>query len=361
MSYLVLANENIMPQSEEKSIYHLKLQSAEALDYEPGDWLSVTVHNRAEMVAQFLDKMGLVGNETLTLRREGEVTLKQALTHHLELTQLNPAILNKLQRQRNLNLWPNRQAMMAYANGKDILDCIEAFDFIKPMGLAFVAMLSPLAPRYYSIASAPDTPTIGKNEVHLVYKKVVYENLSRQRFGVASGFLSGLTQGDEIEAGLIKNDAFKLPENPKTPVIMIGSGTGIAPFIGFCQARCSLPVASKNWLFFGETHAKTNFLFEETLLQWQSEGGLRLTTAFSRDGSLLQKDYVQHQLWQAKSQVWDWLNEGAHFYVCGDKNLMAKAVEQVLLDIIKTEGNLAEPESFLKNLKQQKRLQLDVY
>lgn len=361
MSYLVLANENITPLSKEKSIYHLKLQSTDALEYEPGDWLSVTVQNQPEMVVQFLDKMGLNGNEIIDLRRVGEVPLKEALSRHLELTQLNPAILNKLQRQRNLNLWADRQAMMAYANGKDILDCIDAFDFIKPMGLDFVAMLSPLAPRYYSIASAAETATIAQNEVHLVYKKVVYENLSRQRFGVATQFLSGLKQGNQIKASLIKNEAFKLPDNPQTPVIMIGSGTGIAPFIGFCQARFSLSEATQNWLFFGETHAKTNFLFEDRLLQWQSEHGLILTTAFSRDGESSQKNYVQHQLWQAKSQVWEWLTAGAHLYICGDKNLMAKAVEQVLLDIVKSEGHVAEPEAFLKSLKQQKRLQLDVY
>lgn len=356
MQLSVVFNHKLTPLSD-KSIYHLQLSGDESLTFEPGDWLKITPQNQPGLVKILLEKLNLSGSETLEIRRVGQVSAEQALLSHLEITQLNPAILNKIQRQFDLKIWPDRNAMMADAIGKDILDLLERFDFLVDMGVGFLELLSPLAPRYYSIASAPNS----QHTLDLLYREVVSACEKRQRLGVASGGLAQMTAGDVVNAELNSNAAFKLPETLSTPIIMVGAGTGLAPFRGFCQARFAESLASENWLFFGETHAKHCFLWQDELEQWQTHRGLQLHCAFSRDQS--HKRYVTDLLWEQGSDLWMLMQRGANLYVCGSKSGLAQGVEQVMLRILQEIA--AMDEEAAKNLwqswKTQRRVQLDVY
>lgn len=365
MNLSILENRCITPESEDKAIFYLtfdlpKDQASQDL-YAPGDWLTIQPHNNQKMVETMLLLLGLTGNESIELRRPGLVTSQKALTDHIELTQLNPAILNKLQRQFSIGSWPDRQAMMDYAEGKDIIDLLEAFPELKLMGIDFLKLLSPLAPRYYSIASAPDA----KNRVSILYKKVEYLSHGRERFGVTSSVLADAKAGQEFDVEFKPNPTFKLPEKASTAVIMIGAGTGLAPFIGFIQQRVKEIQAGKqlgeNLLFFGETHQSTNCLFCDDLNAWQAGGVLEVFYAFSRDQS--QKHYVHHQIESQSLRLWQLLNQGAHIYICGSQKTMAESVKTSMLALFQEYGRLDEEaaDTFWHTLRKQKRLQMDVY
>lgn len=354
MLFQVSSNQNLTP-SADKSIYHLILTAQTPCPYEAGDWLAVRCYNQPELVEQFLLKMSLRGDEPFEVRREGVMPLREALLNYLELTQINPGILNKCQRLLNLTLWDDRQAMMDYAYGRDIIDLIDEFDWVKPLGMAFVAMLSRLAPRYYSIASAP---VKSQNQVEVVYRTVVYQTHGRQKQGVATGYMMGLTPGDEVDATIMPNQNFKLPQNLEVPILMLAAGTGVAPFRGFMQARTQMAASSQNWLFYGETHAKTSFIFQSQWADWVKAGQLTLTTAFSRDQA--EKIYVQDRLWAHKETVWQWIERGAVIYVCGSQAHFAQSVEAMLKKIITKVGQQNE-EIFWQKLKDERRLQMDVY
>lgn len=356
MQLQVVFNHNLTPLSE-KDIYHIQLSSQTPLDYQEGDWLKVFPQNLPGLVKIVLKKLNLSGSETLELRRLGSMTVLDALTHHLEITQLNPAILNKIQRQFDLNLWPNRQAMMDDAKGKDIVDLLERFAFLPRLGLDFLALLSPLAPRYYSISSAP----IDEYKMDLLYLEVVSQCQERTRFGVASHELAQLQPGDFLKVEISHNATFKLPEHLTTPIIMVGAGTGLAPYRGFCQARFASDEPSENWLFFGEIHRASSFLWQDELEAWQAQRGLNLLCAFSRDQA--EKLYVTDLLWQHKKPLWETLQKGAHFYICGSKVGLARGVEQVMLRILQTEGGLSEEQAQAqwRSWKTQRRVQQDVY
>lgn len=356
MQLQVVFNKNLTPMSE-KDIYHIELLSPTPLDYLPGDWLKVFPQNLPGRVNFVLKKLGLDGSEIIELRRIGAIRLVDALTHHLEITQLNPAILNKIQRQFDLNLWPNRQAMMDDAKGKDIVDLLERFAFLAALGLDFIALLSPLAPRYYSIASAPLDP----HKVDLLYLEVVSNCQERTRFGVASNGLAQLKAGDFLTAEISHNATFRLPNSLTTPVIMVGAGTGLAPYRGFCQARFASDEVSENWLFFGEIHRASSFVWQAELESWQAERGLKLHCAFSRDQ--VPKIYVTDLLWLHREALWESLQRGAYFYICGSKAGLAQGVKLVMLRILQTQGGLSEERALelWKSWKTSRQVQLDVY
>ncbi|GKT12770.1 MAG: sulfite reductase (NADPH) flavoprotein alpha-component [Thiomicrorhabdus sp.] len=359
MQFSVIQNTLLTPDSPDKAVYNLILaykpdqNCAELTTYQPGDWLTVNTKNHDDMISTVLSLLGLTGSEHIELRRIGEVTIYDALQQHLEITQLNPAILNKIKRQYALGDWPDRQAMMDYADGRDIVDLLQAFPTLKTMGVEFLGLLSPLAPRYYSIASQADAT----GEVSLVYKQVVYEREGRIRQGVASRYLSALSVGKTIEGEFKNNAMFKLPEDPQTPIIMVGAGTGIAPFIGFMQQRAEQATSGKNLLFFGETNRIHSFLFEDELMQWQQEGKLQLFTAFSRDQA--EKEYVQDVIRQQKIVIQSQIEQGGVIYICGSQIRLAAAVEQALTEIL-SECGLDESMSW-QALKESRRIQMDVY
>lgn len=365
MRATVLFNALLTPNHPEKSIYHLGLETEAALDYLPGDWLMVSAENSPDLVDLVLQQLQLRGDEVITLKRFGEMTVREALRYHLELTQLNPAILNKLKREMGLDDWADRAAMMAYAEGRDIVDLLQAYPQLT--GLAVCHYLTPLAPRYYSIASAPKA--VGDKRVDLVYRQVAFVREARERNGVVTTALSGLQPGDEIDVALSRNRNFKLPHlleeamRTTASIIMVGAGTGIAPFIGFLQEWFLDEARARNhqaWLFFGETHRDKSHLFATTLAEWEAKG-LHLRTAFSRDQA--HKIYVQDRLWEAREAIWNLLSDGAFLYVCGDKNQLKTAVEDTFVRILCTEGGLDEAAAIRlwQAWKKSRRVQFDVY
>lgn len=363
MKFTVVSNHNLTALCSHKAIYHLVLAPAgEPAGYQPGDWLTLQAHNPQAWVDALLSRLRLSGDEPLALRRVGEVTAREALRNHLEISQLNPAILNKLQRQHGLGDWADRQAMIDYAYGRDILDLLEAFPSLAAQGVDFLTLLAPLAPRYYSIASAP--VAVGE-QVHLLVKQVVYPGPApdkRLHYGVASYAVSQLVAGDEVHAQIKSNPTFKLPEDPATPIIMIGAGTGLAPFIGFMQQRTQQAAGGENVLFFGETHRTCAFLFERELSVWQAQGKLQLHCAFSRDQA--HKCYVQHRLWEQREAMWARMrDEGAVLYLCGSQFGLAQAVTATWLQILQTLGGYDEvgAQQQWQAWRESRRVQLDVY
>ena len=363
MHFKVVSNQNITPNSQDKDIYQLVLtpQDDTLLEYQAGDWLTLQAPNQPEWVAALLEALSLSGNELIELRRVGSVSVRQALTHHLEITQLNPAILNKLQRQHQIGDWADRDAMINAAYGRDILDLLALFPVLKTWGVALLALLSPLAPRYYSIASVP--VAVG-NAVHLVVKKVMYANLAqseRTHFGVASYAVSQLQTGDVVECALKRNPTFQLPEDDRTPIIMIGAGTGIAPFIGFLQQRIADHSAGSNTLFFGEVHQACSFLYQDFLEACAAQQNLTLFTAFSRDQA--KKIYVQNRLVENADWVWSLIKKGANIYICGSQYGLAEAVKATFLELIMQfeSVDIATAKNTWQTWRKQKRLQTDVY
>ena len=363
MRLIVKSNQNMTPKSCDKTVFHLVLAPKDqtCLDYHAGDWLTVQACNQDVWVQAILNALALTGDETLELRRVGRVTVKEALTAHLEISQLNPAILNKLQRQHQMGEWSDRQAMMDAAYGRDVLDLFEMFPALTAWGLEFISLLSPLAPRYYSIASAPIA--VG-NEVHLVVKQVVYRNpliSERTHYGVASYAISHLKPGQEVECELKRNPTFQLPEDSTTPIIMLGAGTGIAPYIGFLQQRIADNSAGENILIFGETRQACSFLFGEFLTDCVAQQHLTLFTAFSRDQT--EKIYVQNRIREQADLLWRAIQQGAHIYICGSQFGLAEDVKTAWLGLIMhyDQVDLDVAEQTWQAWRKQKRLQMDVY
>lgn len=355
----------LTPKSTDKSIYYLTFSLPEgsdgSLNYQPGDWLTIQPVNRVETVKAILDQLNLQGDEEIELRRVGLVSVYEALEKHLELTQLNPAILNKLQRQMQIGDWQGRQEMIDYAYGKDILDLLQSFPQLQTLQLDFLSLLSPLAPRYYSIASSDAK----QQQVSILYRQVCYKNNERTRLGVASNFLIEQDEGALLEVEIKNNPTFKLPEQADVPVIMVAAGTGLAPFIGFMQQKKHLSqqgqASAENLLFYGETHQATNCLFCEQFAEWQSQGLIKNHYAFSRDQA--EKIYVSQRLLEQAEQVWQLIEKGAYFYICGSQDQLAVSVKEAMLSIFCKQGNLTieQAEEYWNNLRKTKRLQQDVY
>jgi sulfite reductase (NADPH) flavoprotein alpha-component len=243
--------------------------------------------------------------------------------------------------------------------GRDLLDLLQEF----PTELAanqLVALLRKLPPRLYSIASSP---AAHPDELHLTVAAVRYKLRERLHKGVASTFLADRLLTDEtLPVFIERNEYFKLPANPETDIIMVGPGTGVAPFRSFVAERAEIGATGKNWLFFGNPHFETDFLYQTEWQQHLKRGTLdRLSVAFSRDQS--EKIYVQHRLLEHSRALFERIENGAHIYICGDKNRMAVDVKQTFLNIISTEsGKNAEfAEAYFANLRQQRRYLEDVY
>lgn len=366
MQFKVIENRNMTAQDDEKDVYFIRLTYEEPVNYDAGDWLLVESQNRPDLVDFVLQLLGLSGDEMVEVRRVGERTVRDALRENYELTQLNPAILNRIQREYGLDQWADRDAMMAYADGRDIVDLLQAFPQLQSLGTEFCKILSPLSPRYYSIASSQKSAaaqSYGGRMVDLVYKKIAYHKEGRDRLGVATCQLSDLKVGDVIEGDFCANKVFKLPEDlahNKQPLIMVGAGTGIAPYIGFMEeiAYEHPQHFANTWMFFGETREETCFLCQDQLQSWEAQG-FHLLTAFSRDQA--EKVYVQDLLWQHREVVWAQLEAGGIFYLCGDKNKMAKDVEQTMKRILVEVGKIEDPDLVWKEWRRARKVQSDVY
>ena len=247
-----------------------------------------------------------------------------------------------------------------YVYGRDLLDVVESFGPFSWDAQSFVDLLRKLPVRQYSIASSLKAYP---EEVHLTIGSVRYEIDGRKRNGVCSVEIAEKVEiGDKIPVYVHKNNNFRLPENPDTPIIMIGAGTGIAPYRSFLQEREEDGAEGKAWLFFGDQHFVTDFLYQTEMQAWLKDGTLNnFNVAFSRDTE--EKVYVQHRMQQNAQELYEWIEAGAHIYVCGDKDKMAADVQKTLISIISEQGNKSEEDAqkFLSDLQKQKRYQRDIY
>ncbi|EIV6646015.1 TPA: NADPH-dependent assimilatory sulfite reductase flavoprotein subunit [Klebsiella aerogenes] len=356
-------NQKITGRDSEKDVRHIEIDLGDSgLRYQPGDALGVWYQNDPALVKELVELLWLKGDEPVTI--EGKtLPLAQALEWHFELT-VNTAniVENYATLTRSETLLPlvgDKAQLQHYAATTPIVDMVR-FSPAQLDAEALIGLLRPLTPRLYSIASSQAE---AENEVHVTVGVVRYDIEGRARAGGASSYLADRVEEDgEVRIFIEHNDNFRLPANPQTPVIMIGPGTGIAPFRAFMQQRAAEGAEGKNWLFFGNPHFTEDFLYQ---VEWQSyvkEGVLsRIDLAWSRDQQ--QKIYVQDKLREQGAEVWRWINDGAHIYVCGDANRMAKDVEQALLEVIAEYGAMdAEAaDEFLSELRVERRYQRDVY
>ncbi|MDN5969631.1 MAG: NADPH-dependent assimilatory sulfite reductase flavoprotein subunit [Enterobacterales bacterium] len=355
--------QKITGRNSDKDVRHIEIDLGESgLSYQPGDALGVWYHNDPDLVEEIIGLIWRTGDETVTLNDQ-TMTLREALTERLELTQNTTVIVEKyaaLSRdERLIELLADKHQLQQYAQTTPLPDMIRQ----APADLdadQLVALLRPLTPRLYSIASSQEE--VG-SEVHITVGVVRYEIDGRARTGGASGYLADRLEEDgELRVFIEHNDNFRLPANPQTPVIMIGPGTGIAPFRAFIQQRAAEGAEGLNWLFFGNPHFTEDFLYQVEWQRFVKDGVLsRIDLAWSRDQK--HKVYVQDKLREQGAEVWRWIEQGAHIYVCGDANRMAKDVEQALLELLAEHGGMdaEQADEFLSELRVERRYQRDVY
>ncbi|AUG99647.1 NADPH-dependent assimilatory sulfite reductase flavoprotein subunit [Prodigiosinella confusarubida] len=356
-------NQVITGRASEKDIRHIEIDLGESgLRYQPGDALGVWYENDPALVQELLDLLWLKGDEPVVAAGE-TVPLSQALRCHFELTQNTAPIVEKYaawsRSEKLLGLVAEKAVLQRYAQQTPLVDMVRE----APTELTaeqLIALLRPLTPRLYSIASSQEE--VG-NEAHITVGVVRYDYEGRNRIGGASGYLADrLGEDDEIRVFIEHNDNFRLPTNPEAPVIMIGPGTGIAPFRAFMQQREAAGAEGKNWLFFGNPHFTEDFLYQVEWQRYVKDGLLTdVDLAWSRDQP--HKIYVQDRIREKGAEVWRWIQDGAHIYVCGDANHMAKDVERALLDVVAAHGGMDTElaDEFLSELRLERRYQRDVY
>ncbi|MBT1451137.1 assimilatory sulfite reductase (NADPH) flavoprotein subunit [Glaciecola sp. XM2] len=346
-----------------KDIRHVEISLEDSgIVYQPGDALGVFFLNNESLVSRILTATNNQADDKVLIK-DVEYQLFDALTEHLELTLSYPGFVKAYQLASNSEalaaLLNDSAALRAFLAERQIVDIVEQFpEDISAQAL--VDALRPITPRLYSIASSQSEV---EDEVHLTVAHVDYEAFGTRHQGGASGYLcTGLEEGGQVKVYTENNDNFRLPSNADTPIIMVGPGTGIAPFRAFMQQRDALEAQGKNWLFFGNPNFTQDFLYQT---EWQGylKSGLltKISLAFSRDQA--EKIYVQDRLLENGKEVYEWLESGAHFYVCGDALRMAKDVETALLKIIQTFGQKTEQEAkqYLLAIRKEKRYQKDVY
>lgn len=337
-----------------------------ALRYEAGDACGVVPRNSPGLIASILDRMQCSGEESVEISRVGSLPLREALLHHCAITRLTRrmvaeyAALGQCQRLTSL-LAPEQQAALdQYLHGRDIVDLLKECPGVLRSPQDLVRILPRLVPRLYSISSSP---AAHPGQIHTTVSVVRFHAHNRDRGGVCSTWLADRIEvGEQLPIYIQPNKKFRLPEDSATPVIMVGPGTGIAPFRAFLHERRVTGATGKNWLFFGERSASTDYLYRDELEKMHADGHLtQLDAAFSRDQE--HKVYVQDRMMQRASQLWEWLEAGAHLYVCGDGARMAKDVDRTLHRIVEAQGQLQpeQAESYIQALKDNRRYQRDVY
>lgn len=350
-----------------KVTLHLALAiDGSGLRYESGDSCGVIPKNDRILVAEILQSLRFNGNEKVTVGKKVPTTLHDALTNHLVITRLSRKIVqeyaNRGRCARLLELLtPEHQTdLEKYIYDRGLVDLVTEYPGIIEDPAELVAVLPRLTPRLYSISSSP---LVHVGQIQLTVAVVRYESHNRERGGVCSTlFADRMSVADKLPIYIQPNKKFKLPTNSHAPMIMIGPGTGIAPFRAFLHERRALGHRGKNWLFFGSRRADSDFLYREELESMQSDGHLaRLDTAFSRDAD--DKVYVQDRMLQNAAQLWRWMQEGASIYVCGDASRMAKDVHRALCTIVEKEGAMAADaaQDYVAALKDQHRYHRDVY
>ena len=350
----------------EKETHHIELSlESSGLVYEPGDALGVYPTNAPDEVDSLLEAMKFSGEEPVNLQ-EQSMPLREALTHHVEITTITRPVLHKyaeLVKSKKLDALladDHKTELSNYLHGRHLIDLVADFPLAGLAPQTFAELLRKLPPRLYSIASSlkqhPD-------EVHLTVAAVRYHSHGRQRKGVCSTYLADRIDPDaKIPVYVDTNSNFKLPADPSVPVIMIGPGTGVAPFRAFIEEREANGASGKSWLFFGDQRFTTDFLYQAEWQRYLKSGVLtRMSVAFSRDQA--HKIYVQHRMAEQSRDFYDWLQQGATVYVCGDEKRMAHDVHEALIKIVEKEGPFSREhaEKYVKMLQIDKRYLRDVY
>lgn len=364
----VLENLNLNGRGSDRETRHIELSlEGSNLQYEPGDSLGIYPENHPQLVEDLITAMGWKGEETITVNKNGEQrTLRDALRRYYEITVLTKPLLEQAAQLsasgelKQLFEAGREQELRAYLAERDLLDLVTDYSFAGVSASQFVSILRKIPARLYSIASSPNAYP---DEVHLTVRTVRYEAHGRNRYGVCSVQLAERVEpGDTLPVFVQHNPSFKLPENPDTPIIMIGPGTGVAPFRAFLGEREETGAEGKSWLFYGDQHFSTDFLYQVEWQRWLKDGVLtRMDVAFSRDTD--KKVYVQHRMLEKSKELYKWLQEGAVVYVCGDEKKMAHDVHAALAAILEQEGGLSPEEAaeYLTQMQQEKRYQRDVY
>lgn len=362
----VLENLTLNGRGSDKETRHIELSLEDSgLVYEPGDALGIVPQNDPQLVAELIETLGLDGAASVP-GATGEMSLTQALSRDYEITTLTPRFIERYaeitgaQKLKALLQAEDRQALMAYMSGRQIIDVVGEFPAQGLDTSTFIETLRKLPPRLYSIASSL---AANPDEAHLTVAAVRYTLFGRARKGVGSTYLADKVKpGDTVPVFVEPNKHFKLPKDSSAPIVMVGPGTGVAPFRAFLQEREIAGDKSKSWLFFGERRFRTDFLYQVEWQRFIKEGVLtRMDVAFSRDEQ--RKVYVQHRMLENSRELYAWLEEGAYVYVCGDATAMAPDVNEALLSIVEKEGSMTRERAleYLKALQSEKRYQRDIY
>ena len=362
----MLANRLLNAEGSGKEVRHFEISLADSgLEYEVGDALGVVPTNCGELVSDLLKALGCDGEEAVKITDGGETSLRLALTQHFDITRPSTDLLKAAAERgaaggelASLLDPARRDDLKKWLWGREIIDVISGLA-TKFSPDEFIALLKKLQPRLYSISSSPKAHP---GEVHLTVGAVRYDSHGRVRKGVCSTFLADRAGDAPVQVFVQPSHGFKLPTDSSVPVIMVGPGTGIAPFRAFLEERHATKAPGKNWLFFGDQKRTSDFLYREQLEAWLTDGHLtRLDLAFSRDQA--EKVYVQQRMIEAGAELFSWLEGGAHFYVCGDASRMAKDVDAALHIIAETAGGMSKEAAaaYIQKLKADKRYQRDVY
>jgi sulfite reductase (NADPH) flavoprotein alpha-component len=363
----VTVNELLTAEGSEKETRHIELTLDEGMTYTPGDAVGIIPENRPQAVADTLAALGFRGDERVLDHYKVEISLEEALRTRLGIGKLARGSMNQYAKLApeneglKLMVGPEHKARAEdYCWGREFVDLATEFPHVVTDPQQLFHVLQRLTPRMYSIASSQ---AMHADNVQTTVRVIRYEAHKRDRQGVASGHLGERAGvGAMMPIFLHSNASFRLPQDTTAPVIMIGPGTGIAPFRAFLEERQATGQTGKNWLFFGEQREALDFLYKDQLLGMHKDGVLtHLDTAFSRDQA--RKVYVQDRMQEKAAELYEWLERGAYFYVCGDASRMAKDVETALLDVIArgSKGTLDHAAEYLAAMKKQKRYQRDVY
>jgi sulfite reductase (NADPH) flavoprotein alpha-component len=354
----MLSNQKITGNGSSKDVRHIELDlEGSGLDYLPGDSLRVVPKNPPELVEKLIESTGLDGGQRVTVAGQ-ELALSDALTQRKEVTVLSKPFLDAVAttNSRMQKIVANRDELGHLMKTHQVIDIVNDYKTVWE-AQEFVDALRKLTPRLYSIASSPDA---NPDEAHLTVALVKYEQFGRTHWGSASNFLAA--DPESVPVYVEKNDHFRLPSNGDVPIIMIGAGTGVAPYRAFVEHRREHGHDGDNWLIFGDRNFSSDFLYQIEWLRYRKEGSLRhLDVAFSRDQQ--HKIYVQHRVLEQAQRIYSWLERGAHIYVCGDADHMAVDVNNALLTVLRSEGSLSAEHAaeYLRQLKSEHRYQRDIY
>ena len=349
-----------------KRTLHMELSlEGSGLTYAPGDAIGILPNNQASVVAGVAEQLGVSVESPVQLPDGSKTTFGMALTREFEITILTRPVLQRYQELcqaselAHLLLPEQNKELLNWIDGRDLIDLLKAYPVKGILPQDLIPVLRKLPPRLYSLASSLEAHP---EEAHITVGVVTYTAHDRERYGVCSTYLNDLEPDAQIPVYIHENRNFKLPADPQTPVIMVGPGTGVAPFRAFLEEREEADATGPNWLFFGDQHFTTDFLYQTELLKYHKDGLLtRLDVAFSRDQD--HKVYVQHRMQEQAAELYRWIAEGAMIYVCGDANRMAPDVHETLIQIISEQGGKSreEAEEYVKTMLKEKRYQRDTY